>query len=95
MLPRLVERIRSGEPIQLNRDGRPRMNPIYVDDVVQVVLRMLERCGSVGVLNVAGDEVTDIRAVSELIGELLGIEPKFETRDARRSRTSSPTTPPP
>ena len=43
MLPRLVERVRAGAPIQLNRDGRPRMNPIYVDDVVDVVLRRSTR----------------------------------------------------
>ena len=54
------------------------MNPIYVDDVVQVVLRTLDEPESTGVLNVAGDDVTDIRAVSELIGEILGIEPRFE-----------------
>jgi UDP-glucose 4-epimerase len=82
MLPRLVERIRTGEPIQLNREGRPRMNPIYVDDVVDVVLRVLDGAGSAGVLNVAGDEVTDIRAVSELIGELVGVEPLFDASDA-------------
>ena len=54
------------------------MNPIYVDDVVQVVLRALDDPRAPGSLNVAGDDVTDIRALSELIGEILGIEPKFE-----------------
>ena len=82
MIPRLVERIRSGEPIQHNHGGRPRMNPIYVDDVVQAVRRALDITESVGVLNVAGDDVTDIRAVSELIGEILGIEPQFESSEA-------------
>jgi nucleoside-diphosphate-sugar epimerase len=82
MMPRLVERIRSGEPIELNREGRPRMNPIYVEDVVQLVLRALDdEGGSLGVLNVAGDDVIDIRRVSELIGEILGIEPHFEAGD--------------
>ena len=33
-------------------------------------------------LNVAGDDVTDVRAISELIGGILGIEPMFEARDA-------------
>jgi len=82
MIPRLVERIRSGEPVQINREGRPRMNPIYVDDVVHVVLRTLDGAESIGVLNVAGDDVTDIRGVSELIGEVLGVEPRFEASDA-------------
>ena len=36
-------------------------------------------------LNVAGDEVTDIRAASELIGELLGIEPEIRGRATRKS----------
>ena len=58
------------------------MNPIYVDDVVRVVIRALDGAGTVGVLNVAGDEVTDIRGVSELIGELLGIAPTFTSGDA-------------
>jgi len=82
MLPRLVERVRSGEPIRLNREGRPRMNPIYVDDVVRVAVRALEDAESFGVLNVAGDDVTDVRAVSELIGEILDIEPSFEVSQA-------------
>ena len=82
MMPRLVEQIRSGEPVQLNLEGHPRMNPIYVDDVVRVMLRALDGAESVGVLNVAGDDVTDIRAVSELIGEILGVEPRFEASDA-------------
>jgi nucleoside-diphosphate-sugar epimerase len=78
MIPRLVERIRSGEPVQLNSEGRPRMNPIHVDDVVRVLLRALEGAESLGLVNVAGDDVTDVRAVSELIGEFLGLEPRFE-----------------
>ena len=83
MLPRLADRIRSGEPIQLNREGRPRMNPIYVDDVSRVVAGALARDDGAGVLNVAGDDVTDIRAVSELIGEIIGVEPKFEEGEGR------------
>lgn len=83
MLPRLVDRIRSGEPIQLNHEGRPRMNPIYVDDVSHVVIRALDSDGGAGLLNVAGDEVTDIRAVSELIGEVLGVEPRFEAGEGQ------------
>jgi nucleoside-diphosphate-sugar epimerase len=85
MLPRLADRVRAGETIQLNRDGRPRMNPVYVDDVDRVVIRALGDDAGAGVLNVAGDDVTDIRAVCELIGEIVGIEPKFEESDAQVS----------
>jgi nucleoside-diphosphate-sugar epimerase len=83
MLPRLIDRVRSSEPIALNLEGRPRLNPVYVDDVSQVVIRALERDGGAGVLNVAGDDVTDIRGVSEMIGASLGIEPVFEEGDGQ------------
>jgi UDP-glucose 4-epimerase len=85
MLPRLVERIQSGESIQLNDGGRPRMNPIYVDDVSEVVLHALARDTGAGVLNVAGDEVTDIRAVSDMIGKIVGIDPVFEQSEGTSS----------
>jgi nucleoside-diphosphate-sugar epimerase len=81
MLPRLAQRIGAGETIELNRDARPRMNPVYVDDVVRVILKALEAKNGAGVLNVAGDETTDIRGVSELIGEILGREPVFDVTD--------------
>jgi nucleoside-diphosphate-sugar epimerase len=85
MLPRLVERIQSGESIQLNDGGRPRMNPIYVDDVSEVVLHALAHHTGAGLLNVAGDEVTDIRAVSEMIGKIVGIDPVFEQSEGTSS----------
>lgn len=82
MLPTLAARVRSREPIQLNEGGRPRFNPVYVDDVCRVVLRVLESEAGGGVLNVAGDEVTDVRIVSELIGEILDVVPVFEQGSA-------------
>src|SRR2546423_444018 len=42
MIPRLIERVRAGEPVTLNDGGRPRMNPMYVDDVVRVFTAALD-----------------------------------------------------
>lgn len=81
MLPRIIERVRAGEPVELNRGGRPRMNPVYVDDVVRVILRVLDEDEGAGVLNVAGDDVTDVEGVARMIGEALGRKPRFETRE--------------
>jgi UDP-glucose 4-epimerase len=77
MVPGLIGRVRAGAPVTLNDGGRPRMNPLYVDDVVRAVLAVLEideNC----VLNIAGDEPITVKELAELIGRILGEAPVFE-----------------
>jgi nucleoside-diphosphate-sugar epimerase len=80
MIPRLIERVRAGEPVQLNDGGRPRMNPMYVDDLCRVFAAALELDGH-HVVNVAGDEVVGIDDLARLIGEAVGREPVLEQAD--------------
>jgi UDP-glucose 4-epimerase len=77
LLPALVERVRSGRPVTLNAGGRPRMNPIYVDDVVGVIVRALESDAHL-LLNVAGDGAWSIADLADLIGDAVGVAPVFE-----------------
>jgi nucleoside-diphosphate-sugar epimerase len=77
LLPALVGRVRDGRPVTLNEGGRPRMNPIYVDDVVSVIVRALESDDHL-LLNVAGDGAWSIGDLAELIGEAVGVPPVFE-----------------
>jgi nucleoside-diphosphate-sugar epimerase len=81
MIPAVANRVASGEPVTLNDGGRPRMNPLYVDDLAQVVLGVLELDRSV-VLNVAGDEAVSIKELAETIGRVVGREPRFEDGSA-------------
>jgi len=77
MVPGLVARVREGTPVTLNAGGRPRMNPLYIDDVVKAILAVLEldrHC----VLNVAGDEPVTVKELAESIGRVLGRKPIFE-----------------
>jgi nucleoside-diphosphate-sugar epimerase len=80
LIPRLVDRVRAAEPVVLNRNASPRLNPVFVGDVVRVVLRALDVPGH-RVVNVAGDDVVDVRKLASLIGEALGVEPRFEETD--------------
>jgi UDP-glucose 4-epimerase len=77
LIPTLVERVRAGRPVVLNPGGRPRLNPIYVADVVRVVLRALDLPGS-RVVNVAGDEVVGVDQLADAIGEAVGVTPVYE-----------------
>jgi nucleoside-diphosphate-sugar epimerase len=77
MIPALIGRVREGQPVTLNGGGRPRMNPIYVEDAVRAFVAGLELDGN-HVVNVAGEDVVGIDDISRLAGEALGREPVFE-----------------
>jgi nucleoside-diphosphate-sugar epimerase len=80
LIPTLIERVREGRAVVLNEGGRPRLNPIYVVDVVRVVLRALELPGH-RVVNVGGDEIVGVRDLAEAIGEVLGSAPVYEAAE--------------
>jgi nucleoside-diphosphate-sugar epimerase len=77
MVPGLISRVREGAPVTLNDGGRPRMNPLFVDDVVRAMLAVLE-IDQHSVLNIAGDEAVTIKEIAETIGRVLGREAVFE-----------------
>jgi nucleoside-diphosphate-sugar epimerase len=77
MIPRLIGSVLDGRPITLNAGGRPRMNPIYVGDVVRVVEAALVSEGD-QLLNVGGDDAASILELGEEIGRAVGKEPIFE-----------------
>jgi nucleoside-diphosphate-sugar epimerase len=77
MIPGIIGRVRSGTAVSLNQGGRPRMNPIYIDDAVAAFLAALEVDGH-KIVNVAGDEIVTIRQIAEAAGRAVGAEPIFE-----------------
>ncbi|MDQ3823695.1 MAG: NAD(P)-dependent oxidoreductase [Actinomycetota bacterium] len=76
LVARLVDRVRTGEPVVLRDGGRPRCNPIYVDDAVAAVVAALDG-PSPNVVNVAGPEVVSIAELAVAIGRAVGREPFF------------------
>jgi nucleoside-diphosphate-sugar epimerase len=81
MIPAVIGRVREGQPVTLNGGGRPRMNPIYVEDAARAVIAALELGGN-HLINVAGDQVVGIDDIARLAGQVLGREPVFEQGDA-------------
>jgi nucleoside-diphosphate-sugar epimerase len=77
LIPGLVERVRAGEPVTVYNGGRnPRLNPIYIDDLLAAFERALARPGAETV-NVAGREVLAVRELAERIGALVGRAPVY------------------
>ena len=83
LMPRLLESVRSGRPVQLQGEDGMRFNPIHVDDAARAVEGCLTLTEA-RVINVAGPEVTSIRKVAEALGRIVGREPVFEINNTTR-----------
>lgn len=77
LVPGLVGRVLRGDAVSLREGGRPRINPVWIRDVVEVFTASLGLTGS-HTVNVAGEEVLSIREMATIIGEVAGRVPVFE-----------------
>lgn len=76
LIPRLIEAVRSGAPVTLRGGGAPRLNPIWIGDLVEILRQAVEGSGS-GVVNVAGPRAVGIRDIALIAAAALGVEPRF------------------
>jgi len=79
MIPKIIYLVRERKPVVLYNDGQPKINPIYVDDLVGIVDRCLTLSGH-HIINVAGPRVINIRDIATIAARVLGVEPIFEYR---------------
>ena len=77
LIPGLASRILERRPVRLHPDDRPRVTPIYVDDVVRAIERAID-LGLAGVVNIAGDRALTVRELTEEIGRVLERQPVYE-----------------
>jgi nucleoside-diphosphate-sugar epimerase len=81
LMPQIVRKVSSGEPVILDRDDGLLVNPVAVDDVVETIARCLALDTSV-TMDVAGPETLRLKTIAELIGGVIDREPVFQLRDA-------------
>ena len=77
LVPKLAELIRRREAVRLHKGDRPRLTPLYVDDVTCAIERAIDCCYA-GVVNIAGNRIISMRELAEAIGQTLETEPVFE-----------------
>lgn len=83
LIPSLVERVKTGEWVDVQGEAGLTLSPVYVTDVTRCILTALELdepSPGFDALNLGGPEALSIRAIAEQIGEALGIEPRFNFR---------------
>lgn len=71
LIPRLVDSVREGRPINLTGPHGLTINPIHASDAAAAVLASLARNDS-ATYNIAGDEIISLRGLCEKIESLTG-----------------------
>lgn len=80
LIPDLIRRVRTGEPVLLPLEGEGlSFTPTHVDDVAQVMMCAVVE-GWTGTINVASPEVLSLGQVAQAIGRALGRSPVIERR---------------
>ena len=67
-----------GQPIPFFGDGTTRRDYTYVDDIVDGVVRALDRCEDYEIYNLGESETTSLSDLVEQIGRVCGVEPVLE-----------------
>lgn len=80
LLPRLVKSIDTGKPIILQGNDGININPIYVDDAVDAIARVLLLNDSYNI-NIAGREIVSLRQLAIMMGSIVSKEPVFQIED--------------
>lgn len=77
LIPRLIENVKQGNPIQLKEGNGLEINPIYVNDAARA-FKLIADSELSGIFNVAGTEKVSLKYIAEAIGSLLDKKPNFE-----------------
>lgn len=64
--------LRDGQVI-LNRDGKPYINPVHIEDVCNII-KFLVNIETGGLFNVCGNEIISIKELSEIFRQKLGVK---------------------
>jgi UDP-glucuronate 4-epimerase len=72
---RLIDR---GEPVPMFGDGTTRRDYTYVGDIVDGIVRAIDRCTACHLYNLGHSEPIALREMIEAIGEALGKPPRVE-----------------
>jgi UDP-glucuronate 4-epimerase len=70
----------SGKPLPFFGDGTTRRDYTYVDDIVDGVVRSIDRCKGYEIYNLGESQTTSLAELVRQIGEVCGVEPVLDRR---------------
>ena len=79
LIDMFIGRIKEGKELTLNKESKPRMNPIFVDDFNEALNSLILKVeDDYSVYNLAGNDSVSIKQLIELIGKILEKEVKLK-----------------
>ena len=80
LIPRLINSVKNKLEITLNGKEGIKINPIYIDDAVNSVMKILEIKGE-HIINIAGEDIVSLKELVIKIAKILNKEPDFKYND--------------
>ncbi len=80
---KFVDAVHRKKPIPFYGDGSSRRDYTYIDDIVDGVMRALDRCEGYEIYNLGESQTTSLGDLVRMIGEATGIEPVLERLPAQ------------
>jgi UDP-glucuronate 4-epimerase len=80
---KFVDLVHRRKPIPFYGDGSSRRDYTYVDDIVDGVIRALDRCEGYEIYNLGESQTTSLAELVSMIGEVTGLEPVLDRQPAQ------------
>jgi UDP-glucose 4-epimerase len=80
LVANLIERIKGGQKITISGDNELLLTPIFINDVVEVICKLLQSklANGVRILNICGDSIVTLRSLVQHLESLLCLKAKIE-----------------
>lgn len=89
VVPTFIAQALSGQPLTIYGDGRQTRSFIFVDDLVEGIVRLARSDGARGaVVNLGSDEETSIADLAGMIAEIVGVPLRIDSRPLPRDDPS-------
>ncbi len=75
---KFVANLLAGKPIPFYGDGSTRRDYTYIDDIVDGVVRAIDRCQGYEIYNLGESQTTSLAELVGLVGEECGVEPVLD-----------------
>ncbi len=77
VINRIIKKIENNQPIELNNNSRPKISPLYIDDLMQALDLTIKNKVKGEILNIGGNDPVNIKEISLIIGGILEKSPRF------------------
>jgi UDP-glucose 4-epimerase len=77
LIPRLINNVQEGSEILISGENGIKINPLYVDDAVSALTKLLDIKGSY-TFNIGGNEIVSIKDLCDLISSIVGKKPRYK-----------------